>query len=106
MSVPIDKDQCTCDLLKTCKSKRRCCRNIKNKNMHVFNCTRTLCKPCDIFRKYNFICYKMIFMDEPMAFQIYTTELLKLTQLKEIIIKAENVNLTKHCYHSNSLSKF
>ena len=25
-------------------------------------------------------------MDEPMAFQIYTTELLKLTQLKEIII--------------------
>ena len=46
MSIAINKDQCTYNVLKTCKSKSGSCRNIKNKNMHTFNCTRTLCKAC------------------------------------------------------------
>lgn len=48
----------------------------------------------------------MIFTNEPMAFQTYIIELLKLIQLKEIIIKEENVILTKHCYHSNDYQDF
>ena len=106
MSDEINNDQCTCGILKTCKSKNGSCVKITNKKMHVFNCSRTLCKNCSLFRRYDFICYKMIFMNKPMPFQLYITELLKLIQLKNIIIKADYVVQTKHCYHSNDYQDF
>ena len=101
MSIAINKDQCCCDILKTCESKTGSCKNIKSKNMHVFNCSRTLCNPCQLFRRYNFICYKMVFTKEPMAFQIYIKKLLKLVESSKIATDAKNVIQTKHCYHSN-----
>ena len=87
MSIAIKKDQCCCDILKTCKSKTGSC-----KNMDIFNCSRALCNPCQLFRRYSFICYKMIFIKEPMAFQIDIKELLRLIKSSKIAIE------TKKCY--------
>ena len=100
LSIAINKDQCSYNVFQTCKSKTGSCKHIKNNHMHVFNCSRTLCYACQLFRQYNFLCYKMIFTEEPMAFQIYVKELLNLIQFKRITV-FKNIKQTQHCYHSN-----
>ena len=101
ISIAINKDQCSCDVYKTCKSITGSCKHIESKNMHIFNCLKAFCDACQLFRQYYFICYKMIFTEEPMAFQIYVKELLNLIQSKKVKITSENVLLKEHCYDSN-----
>ena len=68
ISVAINRNKCFCNVEQTCKSANGSCKKYK-KNLHVATCSRPLCKNCQLFKDYYFLCYKMIFTEEAIAFQ-------------------------------------
>ena len=100
ISVAINRNKCFCNVEQTCKSANGSCKKYK-KNLHVATCSRPLCKNCQLFKDYYFLCYKMIFTEEAIAFQIYVKKLISLCLSKNNEIKHRNLQKTDHCYHSN-----
>ena len=96
----IDEGLCKCDVAKTCNSETSGCKNINDLSRHLPFCTRWLCEMYELIRNYNFYCYKMIFTKEPIQFEFYVKQLLKIIHTVQIG-NLEHVVPTKHCYHSN-----
>ena len=80
------------------------CSDLPEHRHHLL-CDRPLCDKCILFRKYYFLCYKLIFEDEPLCFENHLKDIAKLFKRHKVEIYLKNVRKYAYCFHSEEFQK-
>ena len=93
------KEKCDCDMENTCKSAQGKCINVPIGRHHLL-CDRPLCDKCIFIRKYHYLCYKLIFKEEPLRLEAHLKNITKLFHEYKIQLYLKNVQKYAYCFHS------
>ena len=90
----VNISKCQCNIFETCKAPSGRCSLFPSENYHIL-CDRPLCDICKHFREYYFLCFKLLFEEEPLKFEKH----LKFNKYK-FNIYLKQVIKYKHCIHN------
>ena len=68
------------------------CRLFPSDKHHIL-CNRPLCDICKLFREYYFLCFKLLFEEEPLKFEKHLKEIAKFNKYKFNIYLKQVINI-------------
>ena len=94
----INSKQCKCK--NECKIDNGLCK-FQSNGCHEISCNRNLCNGCKLFKKFRFVCYQMVFTNNPLIFEKCIKQLFIMLNDKNITIKDDFIVISNLCYHSD-----
>ena len=88
----VNISKCQCNIFETCKASSGRCSLFPSENYHIL-CDRPLCDICKLFREYYFLCFKLLFEEEPLKFEKHLKEIAKFNKYKFNIYLKQVINI-------------